>query len=94
MAGIMDTNAQTRNGAPTIIRAGLQIDGNIKTSSDIFGYQLHDNIVANQMHNFKLPDSYLFSYNFDGITHECPYKTEEEMFDVDEIISSIKRQGL
>ncbi|HAG26505.1 MAG: polymer-forming cytoskeletal protein [Paracoccaceae bacterium] len=35
MAGIMDTNAQTRNGAPTIIRAGLQIDGNIKTSSDI-----------------------------------------------------------
>jgi hypothetical protein len=66
----------------------------IGTSPDIFGYQLHDNIVANQMHNFKLPDSYLFSYNFDGITHECPYKTEEEMFDVDEIISSIKRQGL
>ena len=66
----------------------------IGTNPKVFGYDIHDNIVANQIEDFKLPDSYLFSYNFDGITHECPYKTEEEMFDVDEIISSIKRQGL
>lgn len=66
----------------------------IGTSPDIFGYPLHDNIVANQMDSFKLPDSYLFNYNFEGVTHECPYKDENEMFDVEEIIDSIRRQGL
>ena len=66
----------------------------IGTNPKVFGYDLHDNIVANQLPEFKLPDSFIFNYNFDGITHECPYKTEEEMFDVDEIISSVKRQGI
>ena len=66
----------------------------IGTNPKVFGYDIHDNIVANQLPEFKLPDSFIFNYNFDGITHECPYKTEEEMFDVDEIISSVKRQGI
>ena len=66
----------------------------IGTNPKVFGYDLHDNIVANQLPEFKLPDSFIFNYNFEGITHECPYKTEEEMFDVDEIISSVKRQGI
>lgn len=66
----------------------------IATNPKVFGYDLHDNIVANQLPEFKLPDSFIFNYNFEGITHECPYKTEEEMFDVDEIISSVKRQGI
>lgn len=63
----------------------------IGTSPDVFGYKLHNNIIANQKPEFKLPDSYLFNYNFEGITHECPYKDESEMFDVDEIINSLKR---
>lgn len=66
----------------------------IGTSPQIFGYPLHDNIVAKQIDNFKLPDSYLFSSNFEGITHECPYKDENEMFDIDEIIDSIRKQGM
>lgn len=66
----------------------------IGTNPTVFGYELHDNIVANQVKDFKLPDSYIFDYSFEGVTHECPYKSEEEMFDVDEIIGSIKRQGL
>lgn len=66
----------------------------IGTNPKVFGYDLHDNIVAKQLPEFKLPDSFIFNYNFEGITHECPYKTEEEMFDVDEIISSVKRQGI
>lgn len=60
----------------------------------MFGYDIHENIEANKVENFKLPDSYLFDYNFEGITHECPYKNEDEIFDVDQIIASIKRQGL
>lgn len=66
----------------------------IGTNPKVFGYDTHDNIVANQLPEFKLPDSFIFNYNFEGITHECPYKTEEEIFDVDEIISSVKRQGV
>lgn len=66
----------------------------IGTNPKVFGYDTHDNIVANQLPEFKLPDSFIFNYSFEGITHECPYKTEEEMFDVDEIISSVKRQGI
>jgi hypothetical protein len=64
----------------------------IGTNPDIFGYDLHDNIQAVQKPDFKLPDSYLFDYNFEGITHECPYKDESEMFNVDEIINSVKKQ--
>jgi hypothetical protein len=66
----------------------------IGTNPKIFGYDIHDNIVANQKPQFKLPDSYLFDYNFEGITHECPYLNEDEMFNIDTIISSIKKQGL
>ena len=66
----------------------------IGTNPKVFGYDMHDSIVAKQLPEFKLPDSFIFNYNFEGITHECPYKTEEEMFDVDEIISSVKRQGI
>lgn len=66
----------------------------VGTNPKVFGYEIHDNIVANQIKDFKLPDSYLFEYNFEGITHECPYKDDSEIFDVDTIIDSIKRQGL
>lgn len=66
----------------------------IGTNPKVFGYEIHDNIVANQIEDFKLPDSYLFEYNFEGITHECPYKDDSEIFDADAVIDSIKRQGL
>lgn len=63
----------------------------IGTNPNVFGYKLHDNILANQKPEFKLPDSYLFNYNFEGVTHECPYKDESEMFNIDQIIESLKR---
>lgn len=66
----------------------------IGTDPKIFGHKIHDNILANQIPEFKLPDSYLFNYDFEGSIHECPYKDEKEMFDVDEIIDSIKKQGI
>jgi hypothetical protein len=65
----------------------------IGTNPKIFGYDLHDNIVADRPNNFKLPDSYLFDYNFDGVIHECPYKNDDEIFDVKQIIDSVNRQG-
>ena len=61
----------------------------IGTSPKVFGYELHNNIIANLPKNYKLPDSYLFDYNFTGIAHECPIMDGDVLFDVDEIISSI-----
>jgi len=62
----------------------------IGTSPKNFGYVLHNNIVANPPTNVtKMIDSYLFDYSFDGVTHECPYFTIEEMFNVSEIIKNI-----
>lgn len=61
----------------------------IGTSPKVFGYELHNNIVANSK-NYKLPDSFLFDYSFDGVVHECPYQSEEEMFNFDEVLNILK----
>lgn len=53
----------------------------IGTSPKIFGYPIHDNIIANPpLQNPKLSNSYLFDYSFDGIPYECPYYSIDEMF--------------
>jgi hypothetical protein len=50
---------------------------------------MHNNIIANIPEGTKLPDSYLFDYNFTGALHECPF-INEEIFNADEIINSLK----
>lgn len=63
----------------------------IGTDPKVFGYEIHNNIVANQLDStYKLPDSFLFNYSFDGAPHECPYMDESDMFDFDEVVNSIK----
>jgi len=63
----------------------------VATHPEVFGYDLHDNIIARQEEEVKIPDSYIFDYNFDGVTHECPY-LEDDFFDVDKIIKSVNAQ--
>ena len=60
----------------------------IATSPKVFGYDIHDNISARSDEG-KLIDSYIFDYNFDGVTHECPY-LEDDFFNTDEIIESLE----
>jgi hypothetical protein len=60
----------------------------IGTSPKIFGYEIHDNIVANLPENFKLPDSYLFDYGFHGNLHECPI-LDMNIFDQSEVLNTI-----
>ena len=48
-------------------------------------YNIHKNVIANLPNTVKLPDSYLFDYNFNGLTHECPL-IDTNIFDIDEII--------
>jgi hypothetical protein len=73
--------------------AALNVESDVfwvGTSPKNFGYVLHNNIVANPPTNVtKMIDSYLFDYSFDGVTHECPYFTIDEMFNVSDIIQNI-----
>lgn len=65
----------------------------IGTSPKLFGYEIHDNIVAEIPENQKLPDSYFFDYDFEGQLLEFPFKNEA-IFDTEEIIKSLTKQGL
>jgi hypothetical protein len=61
----------------------------VGTNPQVFGYDYHKNIVADLGdENYKLPDSYLFDYNFNGAIHECPMD-DENIFDLDEIIYKV-----
>jgi signal peptidase I len=62
----------------------------IGTSPKVFGYTIHDNIVANTpTGNIKHPNSYLFDYSFDGFAFECPYYSIEEMFDINKLLEKL-----
>jgi hypothetical protein len=62
----------------------------IGSPEKVFGYKMHHNISAKQpLHEPKLPHSYLFDYTFDGNVHEYPYGSDENLFDVDEVLQSL-----
>jgi len=60
----------------------------VGTSPKIFGYKMHSNITASLPTNVKLPDSYIFDYNFHGMLHECPL-LDLNIFDDSEVLNSI-----
>ena len=60
------------------------------TSPSVFGYDLHDNITTMIPYDFKLPNSYLFDFDFTGVEAEYPYVDEdEEIFDFDKIVEAV-----
>lgn len=63
----------------------------IGTQPNIFGYDINDNIIAD-IGNVKLPDSYLFDYSFDGVTHECPIMDMDTIFNYEDIFKSLESQ--
>jgi uncharacterized phage-like protein YoqJ len=66
----------------------------VGTNPQVFGYDYHKNIVADLGdENYKLPDSYLFDYNFLGTLHECPVVDPTTMFDVEQIINTLNSGG-
>jgi hypothetical protein len=57
----------------------------------VFGYDVHDNIVANQFSKKpELRHSFLQKFDISGNLLEFPYNNEEEIFDVEKIIESLK----
>lgn len=64
----------------------------IGTSPKNFGYDMHTNVVAKPPKgNVKMIDSYLFDYSFEGIIHECPYNSIDEMFNMYEVFKAIDK---
>jgi hypothetical protein len=64
----------------------------VGTDPKVFGYELHDNIKCKDLGDFKLPDSYLFNFSFNGELYECP-SIDGDLFDLDRIIDSIDHNG-
>lgn len=62
------------------------------TSPKVFGYDIHHNICTDLRYDFKLPESYLFDFDFNGPEVEYPFDENEELYDFDEIIQSIDNQ--
>jgi len=62
------------------------------TSPKVFGYDIHTNIETVKPHNFKLPGSYLFDFDFNGSEHEYPFNENEELFNIDKIFEAIEKQ--
>lgn len=65
----------------------------IANKPEVFGYKIHDNIVANPWTTQpELRNSYFGRFNIAGDLVEFPYNNEDEIFDVDKIIKSIEKQ--
>lgn len=62
------------------------------TSPKVFGYDMHDNICTDVPYDFKLPNSYLFDFDFNGNEVEYPFTDDVKLFDVNKIIESINKQ--
>ena len=58
----------------------------VGTSPVVFGYDIHKNLIAKPPKgNLKMPDSYLYDYQFQGEPHECPYDSMDGLFNTAEI---------
>jgi hypothetical protein len=62
------------------------------TSPKVFGYSIHDNIVTDVPYDFKLPNSYLFDFDFNGNEVEYPFSEDAKLFDINKIIESVNKQ--
>ena len=62
------------------------------TSPKVFGYDIHTNVETIKPHNFKLPDSYLFDFDFNGTEHEYPFDSDEDLYDVNKIFEYLDQE--
>ena len=62
------------------------------TSPKVFGYDIHINIETTKPQDFKLPGSYLFDFDFNGVEHEYPFSENDKLFDIERIFEAIDKQ--
>lgn len=88
---LIDSFAQHTCAAFNLPSTVLWITNNPK----VFGYKLHDNILANpETRKPDLRTSFLQKYDITGDVTQFPYNSQDEIFDVDQIIQSLKIQKL
>lgn len=64
----------------------------IRNSPEVLGYSFHNNIVTSVQDEIDvLQDSVLEPYDITGNIYQCPFKEGTVLFDVDEIIESLKQ---
>lgn len=64
----------------------------IANKPEVFGYEIHDNIRANEFTaKPDLRSSFLTEFNIQGDLLEFPYRSETEIFDKEVIINSLKK---
>ena len=64
----------------------------ITNKPEVFGYDIHDNIKANEFTvKPELRNSFLSEFNIQGDLLEFPYRSEAEIFDRDAILNSLKK---
>ena len=65
----------------------------VANKPSVFGYGLHDNIVANpETAKPDLRNSFLQKYNIAGALQEFPYNNEDEIFNLDIVLESLMNQ--
>ncbi len=63
----------------------------IVNSPNVFGYDIHTNVIANpETTSPELRNAYLSKYNIGGDPIEFPYNNESEIFNVKNVIDSLK----
>jgi ADP-heptose:LPS heptosyltransferase len=64
----------------------------IANTSKVFGYNVHDNIQANPFTaKGDLKNSYFGKFNIVGALEEFPYNNELEIFNIEDVITSLKK---
>ena len=64
----------------------------VGTHPEMFGYKIHSNIKSKEPSgNTKLIDSLYFDFDLSGQTHQCPYTSAQEMFDLAELKNAIDK---
>lgn len=86
----MDSFAQHTAASLNLPSTVLWIANNPK----VFGYDMHDNIVANPFtREPELKNSYLQKFDITGSDlMQFPYESESEIFDIPKVIDSLKNQ--
>jgi hypothetical protein len=78
------------------VAAGMNLPSTvcwIANKPEVFGYKVHTNIISNPFTlTPELRNAYLGKFNIGGDLLEFPFKSEDEIFNVDDIIKSIKEQ--
>ena len=78
------------------VAAGMNLPSTVlwvANKSEVFGYNIHTNINANPFTaNPELRNAYLGKFNIGGDLIEFPYLSEDDIFNVNDVITSINNQ--